>query len=105
MKIQGDRILDDSSSGMIDDLSVADSILPSNAVRKAMNVILDRPRGSISQRFGTTRLGSTDVESGQTILGLHNFRSSTDSADHQILVAVNGKVYHLITNETVHSAA
>src|SRR3990167_2617313 len=90
-KLQEPYILQDFSAGIIDDLSVADALTPRNAVRKGINVLFDRPRGAISQRYGTTALGAV-VSSGNTINGLHNFRSS-NSSYHQLLAAADTKIY------------
>lgn len=87
----------DFSGGVIDDLSVTDALMPKNAVRKAMNVLTTRPRGGVSQRLGTTKLGGT-VSVGNTILGLYNFRASTATSTSQVLAAANGVIYNLIVN-------
>ena len=81
----------DFSSGMIDENSVSKSLMPKNAVRKAVNVVFDRPRGGISQRYGTTKVGDS-VSAGQTGLGLHNFRSTTGSA-HRLFAVFNGTIF------------
>ena len=85
--------INDFSSGLIDNLSVSRFLTPNNAVNKAINVVFNRPRGSVRQRLGTTKLGNT-ISSGNTILGLHNFRSSS-SANHQIIAAAGGNLYYL----------
>jgi len=84
----------DATGGTIDSLAVSDSLLPRNAVRKGVNVMLDRPRGAVSQRSGTTALGLV-VSAGNTILGLHNYRTSTGtnrllSAATTIIYSYNG---------------
>ncbi len=81
------------SNGMLDDLSVADSVMPSNAVRKAINVMFDRPRGAITQRLGTTKLGDT-LSAGNAINGLFGHRVST-AAYCWLLGAANGVVKYL----------
>lgn len=93
MKLDAPYTLVDFTAGVIDDLSVSDSLLPRNAVRKGMNVMFDRPRGSVTQRLGTTQLGTT-VSAGNTITGLHNFRSST-TANHQLLASATTAIYNL----------
>ena len=92
MTLQEPIKFDDFNGGLIDDISVSDSLLPRNCVRKAINVIFDRPRGAISQRLGTTKLGGT-VASG-TISGLHNFRSS-NSSYNQLLTSIGATIYRL----------
>ena len=82
---------------MIDDQSVADSVMPKNAVRHAVNVLFDRPRGAVAQRYGTTVVGSGLVGSA-VITGLHNFRSSSAS-NHQLL-ASTGIVIRYLNNST-----
>lgn len=84
--------IDDFSNGMIDDLSVADGLLPRNAVRHAVNVMFDRPRGAISQRYGTTVLGDDLGSVGVT--GIHNFRSAT-SSNHALLAYEGTKIKSL----------
>lgn len=81
------------TGGVLDDLSVSDALMPKNAVRKAVNVMFDRPRGSVSQRYGTTQLG--DTMSG-TILGIHDHRSS-NSSYHKLLAAVGTTIKYLAT--------
>lgn len=86
-------IFDDFSSGMIDIESVSDSLLPKNAVRKAVNCVFDSPRGAIAGRLGTTVLGS--ALSGP-IRGLHNFRDAGTGTEHRLLVTNNtGITYYL----------
>ena len=92
-RLQAPVLQDDFTTGMIDDLSVGQSLFPKNAVRKAVNVMFDRPRGAITQRNGTTQLGG-DVDAGSTITGLHNHRSST-AANHKIFSVVGGQIYIL----------
>lgn len=91
--LQEPYILNDFTGGVIDDIAVAGGLLPRNAVRKGINVVFDRPRGSISQRLGTTQLGNT-VSASNTINGLYNFRSST-AAKNQLLAAAITKVFYL----------
>lgn len=93
MKLQEPIRYDDFTSGLIDDVSVSDSLLPKNAVRHAVNVIFDRPRGAISQRSGTTLVGAV-VTAGNTIAGLFNFRSS-NSSYHQLLAGYGTTIYKL----------
>lgn len=88
------KMVIDFSGGSMDDLSVSDTLMPKNAVRKAMNVLTTRPRGAATQRLGTTKLGG-DVESAKTILGLFNFRASTTSSTSRLLAAANGTIYYL----------
>jgi len=92
-KLQEPILQDEFTSGMFDDLSVGDSLLPKNAVRKGVNVMFDRPRGAITQRSGTTKLGG-DVDAGSTITGLHNHRSSNASA-HDLFSVVGNQIYIL----------
>ena len=84
-------VIADFSSGMIDEFAVAKALMPRNAVLKAINCVFNRPRGAIAQRNGTTLLGST-VSSGNTALGLHDFRSTTGSA-HRLFAAFNGSIF------------
>src|SRR3990167_8915915 len=93
-KINQPFIVSDFSGGLIDDLSVGKGLLPNNSVRKAINVLFDRPRGSISQRLGTTVLGTTAVSGTNDILGLFNHRSS-DSSKHAVVAVANSKIWYL----------
>jgi hypothetical protein len=88
-------VIADASSGLIDDVSVAKHLLPANAVRKAINVVFDRPRGGVSQRYGTTIIGSAIA--AQTVNGLHNYRSSTP-ANHRLFTQVGTVAYSLEAN-------
>lgn len=90
MKLQEPIRYDDFTSGLIDDISVSDSLFPKNAVRHAVNVIFDRPRGAISQRYGTTLVGTGTI--GGAVQGLFNFRSSSASLN-QLLTAVGSSIY------------
>lgn len=83
--IKEPTIVADASSGLIDDLSVGPGLLPKNACSKAVNVVFDRPRGAISQRSGTTAIAT--VSGGNTILGLHDFRSSNSNNNKLLAVA------------------
>ena len=87
-QIQEPIILQDFTGGMLDSLSVADSLMPHNSVRKGINVLFDRPRGSISQRSGTTKIGST-LSGG--VDGIHNFRNS-DGINHELFASVLNKI-------------
>lgn len=78
--------IDDFSSAVLDDASVSASLLPRNAVRHAVNVVFDSPRGAIAGRLGTTVLGDQAGGSGADVLGLYNHRSST-AAYCQLLAA------------------
>lgn len=80
----------DYSSGLIDDLSIGKGVIPNSAVRKSINAIFHRPRGSISQRLGTTAVGS--APSGNTVTGLHNFRSST-AANNALFASASTSLY------------
>lgn len=86
----------DFSSGLLDDVSVSRYLLPDNAVFKSINCIFSRPRGSISQRLGTTLIGNA-VSAGNTCLGLHNFISS-DSSNNKLLSVFNGVIYSYDSN-------
>ena len=83
MLIKEPFIYDDFSSGVIDDKAVSDSLMPRNAVRKAINCVFDNPRGAVSSRLGSTRVG-TDL--GTTIAGIHNFRDAGAGTNHRLLV-------------------
>jgi hypothetical protein len=89
-KIAQPTLAVDASSGLIDDQSVGKALLPKNAVMKAINVLFDRPRGAISQRSGTTKIAT--VSNGNTILGLHDFRSSV-AASRKLLAAATTVIY------------
>ena len=99
VQILRDITIDDHSSGVLDDLSVSDALMPRNAVRHAVNVVFDRPRGSISQRYGTTVLGDQAGAAGADIKGLFNHRSST-AAYSQILAASVTTVDYLASGTT-----
>ena len=68
---------------MIDDKAVSDSLMPRNAVRKAINCVFDNPRGAVSSRLGSVRLG---IDLGTTIAGITNFRDAGTGTNHQLLV-------------------
>lgn len=91
--LQDVRIVD-FSSGLFDDLSVSDSLIPKNAVRHAVNVMFNRPRGDVTQRAGTTVLGDQAGTGGSDIMGLYNFRSSTSSYN-KLLCATNTVIRYL----------
>ncbi len=99
MQTQEPFLMADFTNGVIDDLSVADSLLPKNSVRKGINVVFDRPRGSITSRYGTTQVGST---MSATVLGLHNFRSS-NTANNQLLTASGGNITYLTGGSFVNT--
>lgn len=80
-------ISDDYSSGMIDSASVSDSLLPRNAVRKAVNGVFDEPRGAISGRAGSTLIGNN---LGTAVLGLANFRDSGGGTNHRLMATDSG---------------
>jgi hypothetical protein len=86
------------SSGLFDDLSVSDSLIPKNAVRHAVNVMFNRPRGDVTQRAGTTVLGDQAGAGGNDILGLYNFRSST--ASYNKLICSTGTVLRYLNGTT-----
>lgn len=92
-EIPSPTVISDFSSGLMDDISVAKALLPKNAVRKAINVVFDRPRGGISQRYGSTALGAI-ASSGNTIQGIHNYRSS-NSSNHRLFEAAVGTIKYL----------
>ncbi len=85
----------DATNGVIDDLAVADSLMPKNAVRFSLNCMFDRPRGAVSQRLGTTILGD---DLGSQIYGLHNHRSST--ASNNKLIGVSGNAVKYLSGAT-----
>lgn len=94
-------VFGDFSSALIDDLSVSKFLLPKNAVRKAINAVFDRPRGAISQRYGTTSVGDV-VSAAATVNGLHNYRSSTGSG-HKLFTQVGTVAYYLSGTSWVSS--
>lgn len=85
----------DFSSGLIDDQSVSDSLLPVNAVRKAINVVFDDPVGSVAQRKGITIIGN-QISASKNVIGLYNFRDSGSGVNHQLIAVVNGTIYKLV---------
>ena len=89
-----DQKIDDFSNGVYDDISVGDSLMPAGAVRHAVNVRFNRPRGTISQRYGTTVLGTQAGVSDSDILGSHNFRSPT-TANNKLVCATNTVLRYL----------
>jgi hypothetical protein len=103
MKLPQVIVQSDFSAGVIDDKSVADSLLPRNAVRKSINFMFDRPRGSAAQRLGTTLLGSAAV-SGSAILGIHNLRQAVGS-NSQLIAASAGTLYYLSGGTTWTSSS
>ncbi len=88
-QLQQPFIYADFSGGLIDDLSVGKGLMPPNAVAKAINVLFDRPRGSVSQRLGSTALGAV-ISAGNTLRGLTNFITASINKP---LAVVNGSVY------------
>lgn len=93
-ELQQEIVFDDFSGGVIDPLAVSDSLLPKNCVRKAVNLLFDRPRGAVTTRLGTTSLTSSAVNAGKTAQGIHNFRHTT-VASSQLLYVFNGTIYSL----------
>lgn len=86
-------IFDDFSSGMIDSFSVSESLMPKNAVRKAVNAVFDNPRGAIAGRLGSTLVGAS---LGSQVRGLYNFRDSGAGTNHRLLATNNtGVTYYL----------
>lgn len=85
----------DYSGGLIDDRSVSKSKMPPNCLRKAINILFDRPRGGLTQRSGSTLVGDAAVSAGNTILGLHNFRSST-VANSKLLAVAGSSIFRLV---------
>lgn len=63
-------------------------------MRKAVNVLFDRPRGAVTQRLGTTLVGSAAIESNKTVQGVFNHRSATTS-NHRLYGVANGTIYGL----------
>lgn len=93
LKLSQPYIYDDFSSGMIDDASVSDSLLPRNAVRRAVNCVFDNPRGPVSGRLGSTLVGNNLAN---RIRGLYNFRDAGNGTNHQLIVTDNlGVNYYL----------
>lgn len=91
-RIQDIYTSDDFTRGLVDDIAVSDSLAPKNSVRKAVNVRFDRPRGAVSQRYGTTAIGSVIVASN--IKGLHNFRAATTAATSRLIASVAGTLQY-----------
>ena len=89
-----DQKIDDFSYGVYDDISVGDSLMPAGAVSHAVIVRFNRPRGTISQRYGTTVLGTQAGVSDSDILGSHNFRSPT-TANNKLVCATNTVLRYL----------
>ena len=98
MKLENPFIYDDFSSGMIDDAAVSDSLMPRNAVRKAINCVFDTPRGAISERLGSILLG---VSLATQVQGLYNFRDAGAGTNHQLITTDNiGKTYYFDSGTT-----
>ena len=93
-------IFDDFSSGMIDAQSVSDSLLPRNAVRKAINCVFDSPRGALAGRLGSTVVGSNLTN---TIRGLYNFRDAGTGSNHRLIVTDNGGITYYLNGATFTS--
>ena len=92
VKLEQPFIFNDFSSGMIDDGAVSDSLLPRNAVRKAINCVFDNPRGSVAGRLGSTRIGQN---LSNRIRGVYNFRDAGTGTNHQLLATNNlGTTYY-----------
>uniref|UniRef100_A0A6H1ZGF1 Uncharacterized protein n=1 Tax=viral metagenome TaxID=1070528 RepID=A0A6H1ZGF1_9ZZZZ len=89
-----DVSINDFSSGVYDDTSVGDSVMPTNALRRGVNVVFGRPRGAISQRYGTTVLGDQAGASDADITGVYNFRSS-NSSYNKLLCSSNTVIRYL----------
>lgn len=88
-------IIGDFSSGLIDDLSVSSLLMPKNAVGKCINGVFNRPRGSVSQRYGYTKVGNS--ASANTVVGLYNFRTSGGT---NLLFQVAGTVLYRLVGGT-----
>ena len=93
VELQSPIIYDDFSSGVIDDVAVSESLLPRNAVRKAVNCVFDAPRGGVSGRLGSTVVGSTLAS---RVRGLYNFRDSGTGTNHRLLVTDNGGITYYL---------
>lgn len=92
-KLTNPYIVDDFSSGMIDPISVSESLAPKNSVRKSVNAVFDSPRGSISGRLGSTLVGNN---LSTQIKGLYNFRDAGAGTNHQLLATDNsGTTWYL----------
>jgi hypothetical protein len=73
------------ASGMITNMNK--NLLPPDSVYLGMNVDFDEEIGSPVTRLGTALVGSQLV-SGMSVLGLHDFRRATGS-NHALLAAIN----------------
>lgn len=93
-------ITGDYSTGLVDDTAVSSLLLPKNAVRKAINVLFNRPRGAISQRYGYTKIATTP--SAQTVVGLYNYRNSGGS--NVLLEVIDTVLYRLNTGTWTSTA-
>lgn len=100
LEIKTPFVYNDFSSCMIDNLSVSESLLPTNAVRKLVNGVFDSPVGSVSGRAGSTAVG--DQQGGQ-IYGLYNFRDAGSGTSHQLLVTDNAGVTFYLNGATFSS--
>lgn len=72
-------------SGMV--TNVNENVTPPGSVVKAINGQFDEELGSFVTRLGTLLIG-TQVQSGKTCLGLHNFRDS-DGSNHALIAFFN----------------
>ena len=86
----------DASLGLVDDLSIGKALLPQNAVRKAVNVQFDRPRGGVRQRMGYTKLGDDLTTGSNRVLGLHNHRNS--NASYNALLGASTTIIYKLVN-------
>ncbi len=99
-KISNPVILDDFSSGMIDQYSVSESLMPRNAVRKSINGVFDNPRGSICGRPGSTLVGNN---LGTQVYGLYNFRDAPPGTNHRLITTDAGGTNYYFNGTTFSS--
>lgn len=86
---------DNFLGGSIDEGAVGDFMLPRNACRRAINVRFDKPLGAITQRLGTTILGTDKVNGANAVTGLYNFRDAGSGTNNQIIATSNGTNFYL----------
>lgn len=98
--LPGPYIFDDFSSGMIDTGAVSDSLLPKNAVRKAINCVFDNPRGSVTGRLGSAAVGNNI---GSAVKGIGYFRDAGSGTNHQLLATDNGGITYYLNGSTFTS--
>lgn len=79
------KFIKDYSGGVV--TNVNENLLPPNSVKLGINVDFDEEIGSAVTRLGTGLVGS-QVQSGKTCLGLHNFRDA-DGSNHALIAFFN----------------